>query len=516
MSKVEPLLRMRNLTKTFGATRALDSVSVEFQPGEIHCLLGENGAGKSTLGKIVGGLYRPDEGEVQLAGETVVFSSPREARSAGIAMVYQELSLAPDLSVRANLWLGVEGARFPFSLTSPRRESQRASRTMAMLGLAEIDVERRVHDFPMAIQQLIEIGKALMFQPQVIIFDEPTAMLGAVEKEKFFEVLRGLRDTGIAAVLVTHHVDDVMAVGDKVTIMRNGRIVDSFPMTPEIDPDAIVTRLTGKRQLKHINEASGHVVREPMLVMEGLPTIEGPRALTIEKGEIVGLYGVVGCGAETLIRNIVGLEQSLPSGGVRFRLEDRQYRPKHLRHALRSGVSYLAAGRAANGILPDRSISDNLLLTQLGSLSRFGFVRPTLERSRCGELIDECQVKLRHPSDRMTSLSGGNQQKVLVARAMASAKKLLVLEEPTAGVDLGAKKAIHERIREVAESGVSVLVLSSDLPENISLCNKVISMFKGKVAGIYQDPTERDQGAIISDVLGQHASPSKLSGLQCH
>ena len=225
----QALVQVRGLQKAFGATRALVNVSTDFRAGEIHCVLGENGAGKSTLGKILGGLYQADAGELLIEGEKVSFTSPRAAHAAGVAMVYQELSLAPDLSVRANLWLGAEAASSPFSSISRRKEHERAASVVRKLGI-EVDLEQPVGQLPVAIQQLIEIGKSLMFSPRVIVFDEPTAMLGAVEKQKFFDVLRQLRGEGVAAVLVTHHIEDVMAVSDRVTIMRNGQVVDSFPM----------------------------------------------------------------------------------------------------------------------------------------------------------------------------------------------------------------------------------------------------------------------------------------------
>jgi ribose transport system ATP-binding protein len=504
MTAPQPLLQVRNLTKTFGATHALAGVSLQFLPGEIHCVLGENGAGKSTLGKIAGGLYRADAGEVLLGGRPVAFASPREARAAGVAMVYQELSLAPHLSVRANLWLGSEGVRLPLAFMRARMERERAREIMSRLGLADIDLERPVREFPVAVQQLVEIGKSLLSTPQVVIFDEPTAMLGAVEKDRFFDVLRGLRERGIASVLVTHHIDDVMAVGDRVSIMRNGSVVDSFAMTPGIDADMVVTRLTGKRRAPLADSAPG-ADWAPLLDIEGVRTADGPRALGIGRGEILGFYGVVGCGAEALVRGLVGLEPARDLAPVTFRLEGRTYSPAGPDDALAQGVAYLPAGRASNGVLPSRSIRDNLLLTELKSLSRFGFISPARERARCAELLAACQVKFADAGDRITSLSGGNQQKVLLARAMACASRMLVLEEPTAGVDIDAKRQIHERIRAIARTGVSVVVLSSDLPETLALCNTVVTMFAGAVACIYRKPGEHDQPSIVADVLGQHA-----------
>ncbi|EIF34340.1 ABC-type sugar transport system, ATPase component [Burkholderia sp. Ch1-1] len=507
----EPVLQVRDLGKRFGATRALAGVTLQFCAGEIHCVLGENGAGKSTLGKIAGGLFPADEGEVLLNGNCVRFASPREARSAGVTMVYQELSLAPHLSVRANLWLGFEGRRFPLAPTLRKAERQRAASVLSQLGLAGIDMEQPVKALPVAVQQLIEIGKSLMFKPKAVIFDEPTAMLGAVEKERFFAVLRTLRDSGIAAVLVTHHIEDVMTVADRVTIMRNGSVVDSFALTPDIDADQVVERLTGKRQQAAMRQTGQGSARAPLVDIEAVPTADGPRTLTIARGEIAGFYGVVGCGAEKLVRALTGQDEPAHPGPLTLRLDGRPYRPRGAADALAHGVAWLPAGRASHGVLPGRSIRENLLLTQLKGLSRFGFIGPARERTRCAELLEACQVKFGDAEHSIMTLSGGNQQKVLLARAMAGAKRVLVLEEPSAGVDIDAKRQIHQRIRAIAQTGIAVVVLSSDLPETLALCDTVITMYAGAVANIYRQPTEADQPSIIADVLGQHEAQSEIA-----
>ncbi|WP_439590599.1 sugar ABC transporter ATP-binding protein [Hydrogenophaga sp.] len=495
----QALVQVRGLQKTFGATRALVNVSTDFRAGEIHCVLGENGAGKSTLGKILGGLYQADAGELLIKGEKVSFASPRAAHAAGVAMVYQELSLAPDLSVRANLWLGSEEASSPFSGISRRKEHERAASVVRKLGV-EVDLEQPVGQLPVAIQQLIEIGKSLMFSPRIIVFDEPTAMLGAVEKQKFFDVLRQLRDEGVAAVLVTHHIEDVMAVSDRVTIMRNGQVVDSFPMAPDVDADRVVERLTGRKQQVEVSAPAaprGAVV----LDIEGIPLRgRGPGSLTLCKGQIVGFYGVVGCGAERILLGLAGVQ--LP-GPLAFRLHGRAYQPSSPTQASALGVSYLPAGRAAHGILPTRSILENLTLTSIRNFSRAGFVDTNREAQEGERLLSASQVKYADPHLPITSLSGGNQQKVLLARVMSSARDVLLLEEPTAGVDIEAKHQIHQRIRSAAQQGLTVVVISSDLVETIALCDTVHTIYAGTVIATYENPGPDAQPAIIADVLGQ-------------
>lgn len=507
-----PLLRISGLSKCFGATQALTKVSLQVTAGEIHCVLGENGAGKSTIGKIVSGLYSADEGSIWFDEKPVAFSSSREARQAGIVMVYQELSLAPSLSVRANLWLGVEGGRSLLSLTRRVQEQKRAAEVLGQLGLADIDMEVAVSAYPVAIQQLIEIGKSLMSSPRVIIFDEPTAMLGAVEKEKFFAVLRRLRANGIASMLVTHHIDDVLAVSDRVTIMRNGQVVDAFAIGQETNSDFIVSRLTGKPPGSHRIMHKGDKNFPPLLDFENLSVSGGGnRVFSVGRGEILGIYGVVGCGGDRLLQNLVGFIPTPRDASVRFQLDGYPWRPTSVVEALKGGVAWLPAGRASNGVYPTLSIADNLMMTQLRRFSYGGFIHTGKSDMRAGEILQACGVKFGDQSDLLTSLSGGNQQKVLLARAMASSSKLLVLEEPTAGVDLGAKHEIHQRIRALAATGVSVIMLSSDLAETLSLCDTVWTLFHGAVVNTYHAPDEHDKAAIIADVVGQLASNDDLS-----
>jgi ribose transport system ATP-binding protein len=494
-----PIMAVRNLTKSFGATQALTNVSIDFLAGEIHCLLGENGAGKSTIGKIIGGLYAADCGEMVFQGRTVSFDSIRAARACGIAVVYQELSLAPDLSIRANLQLGSEGARHPFAKLKHKAEAEQARTVLRKLGLA-IDVEQKVRDVSVATQQLVEIAKALMQKPKLVIFDEPTAMLGAVEKRKFFDVLRALREAGTASVLITHHIEDVMEVSDRVSIMRNGKLVDSFAMDAGIDSETVLERLTGKKITASAARKHSFGAETFLQIDNAVHRNGDSAALSARRGEIVGFYGVVGCGAEKIVHGLTGLADVRP---LSFVLDGAAFNPRSTVHALARGVSYSPSGRASNGIFSTRSIRENLNLTQLSRLSKFGLISNRIECDSSDELLKRFKVKFGDAGHLITSLSGGNQQKVLLARAMARAQKLLVLEEPTAGIDVEAKNEIHERIRDLAGTGVTVILVSSDLMETIALCDSVFTMYGGNVVRKYADPQLDDQASIIADVLGQ-------------
>jgi ABC-type sugar transport system ATPase subunit len=497
-------LQVEGVSKSYGATRALVGVSATFAGGETHCLLGENGAGKSTLGKVIGGLVDADAGQVSLDGQALHLRSAREARRAGIALVHQELSLAPDLSVRANLWLGSERRLLGF--IPARAERERAATVLETLGL-RLDAERRTGDLSPAEQQLVEIGKALMASPRLVVFDEPTATLGAVEKRKLFDVVRDLRRQGVAVVLITHHIEDVMEVADRVSVMRNGALVDSF-MLGRLSADEVLERLTGKKRsapIRHSMPAGSKLV----LAVEGLVDGCGEHVrLELRAGEIVGVYGVVGCGAEKLVRGAVDCTQETQA--LRYFLHGQRHRPSNIARALSAGVAYLPAGRARNGILPSRSICENVTVGRLGQFGRMGAISRRQERQGVAAALSAVQAKFRTIDDPITSLSGGNQQKVLMARVLAGARDLLVLEEPTAGVDIDSKDQIHRLIRDAADSGTAVLLLSSDLAEAIALCHVIHTMYAGHLVGSHVAPQASDEPDILFDVLGKRRAGSPV------
>lgn len=351
-------------------------------------------------------------------------------------------------------------------------------------------------------QQLVEIAKSLMSSPRIVIFDEPTAMLGAAEKQRFFEVVRGLRADGIACILVTHHMDDVEAVGDCVTIMRNGRRVDSFDLHAGITSDAVLEKLTGRREvLAAAAEAPRRLGATRLRI--ALPAGGGLAGIEARAGEVVGFYGVLGCGAGELMYGLVGLDGPPRAD---YYLDDAPYRPRNPAAALRQGVGLLPAGRQSHGVLTGRSIRENLMLTQLDRVSRWQCIDPAREAAWAREQLERAGVKHGDPADPIESLSGGNQQKALLARALGAARRLLLLHEPTAGVDILAKQHIHELVRAAAAQGLTVVVLSSDLPEVIALCDTVYTFFHGAAVARYAQPGPDCQPHILADVLGQRES----------
>jgi len=498
------IVTLRNVHKRFGSTHAVNNVSIGFKAGEVHAVLGENGAGKSTIGKIVGGLFPPDEGKLVLDGREVHFRTIAEARNLGLAMVFQELSLVPDLTVRENICLGMEAGRHPFSLLRKRDEIERC-RTLLDEYKFDFDLNAPMRDLSVATQQLIEVVKALARRPRVLILDEPTAMLGVRENEKLLNIIHGARAQGMAVIFVTHHVEEVIEVADRVSLMKDGSLVDSFPITEGMDAAFIVAKLVGGSGAK----ASGKrapTLGEEVLSIAGLPGRGGMAVdLAVRRGEVVGLYGVVGSGCEKIGNAIVGLADIRP--GIMM-LAGRPHRPSGPADAARAGVAYLPSGRAANCVLPSRSTRENLTISQLHRVQKYGVLRDGDERRLTTEQLTRFRTRYADYDQPIISLSGGNQQKVMLGRCLGRGGSLLVLEDPTAGVDIGSKRDIQELIRERAAEGVGVVLISSDLLETIAICDVIYTIIGGKIARKYDHPTIDDEADIIADVLGSRVEDS--------
>lgn len=499
-----PLVDIRRLSCRFGATQALDGVSLQIRAGEVHCLLGENGAGKSTLGKILAGLVAPSSGDIVLAGRHFETGSVHAARRAGVTLAYQELSLADDLSVAENYHLGRERGRRPWHLLPHRREVAECREALRPFGL-DGQAHAPVAGLTAGRKQLLEVAKSMAGQPQLVVLDEPTATLNAVEKKLLFETIRQGLSRGISFILITHHVDDVLAVGDRVTLLRNGRLVESFALTPDTGPDDILDKLAGPRPAAAgagapDRPAAAAEAAPGLVAFGGVPHARGMAgALSVGRGEVVAVYGVVGCGNVEIARALAGVA---PDRRLDIALQGRRFRPRTPAQARRGGVAYLASKRS-EGVLGTRSVGENILLSALPAIARHGFIPRARERQRAEELLDAYGVKRESQDSAILSLSGGNQQKVLIGRAMAVARLAVVLEEPTAGIDIGAKRAIHELIRARAAAGMGVLLVSSDLSEVMSLADRVYTMFEGALVGEYARPGPGDEAAIIADILGQ-------------
>jgi ribose transport system ATP-binding protein len=494
-----PALSATGIYKMYGSTRALQGANLDLRAGRIHALLGENGSGKSTLAKIIAGVQVADLGNIYRDGVKAKIGDPASARALGVAMVFQELSLAPDLDAVDNMFLGRERRGRIAWLFDRGREERECSTMFEQLGLA-LDLRQPVRRLGMAQKQLLEIGKALSQQPAILILDEPTASLTRREVEQLFALVKRLRDGGTSVLFVTHHLREVKEIADDVSIMREGRVVAARAVTTEMTEADLVELLIGKaasRPAVPQVRSSGRAVVE----VSNLQTSNSRDvSFHIGDGEIVGIYGVVGCGREDIGRALVGLRLAL--GGT-VKLAGQTYKARDPAYALAMGVGFLPSDRKQEGILPNRSIRENLMLSDRSSAAHGGMIRQRQERATAIERLRALGVKFASSEDAITTLSGGNQQKVLLGRALAALPTFLILEDPTAGVDIGAKEDLYRTIRDHRANGMSFLLISSDLTETIAMCDRIYTMYDGCVVNEIAAPTMDDEQRILAAVLGR-------------
>jgi L-arabinose transport system ATP-binding protein len=472
-------LQFEGVSKTFPGVRALDAVTFDVRPGSVHALLGENGAGKSTLLKILGGAYRPDAGALRVGGQPRHFRSPAEAYRAGVAVIHQELHLAPEMTVEENLYLGHMPHRAGWI---DRRALREAARRQLELLEEDIGPDEKVGRLPIAQRQMIEIAKALAREASVIAFDEPTSSLSAREVEKLFAIIRRLRGQGRVILYVTHRMEEVFALCDRATVLRDGRHIETFPALAGVTPDLLIERMVG-RDLADIYRYAPRPHGGPALEAEGLwgPGLSEPVSLTVKKGEIVGLFGLVGAGRTELLKLIYGAAP-LRSGHIRIAgLPAILDRPAT---AIRGGVVLCPEDRKKEGIVPIRSVLENINLSARRSAARLGFfIDERWERDNAGRQVAALRVKTPSLQQPVMNLSGGNQQKVVLGRWLSERIRVILLDEPTRGIDVGARSEIYAIINELAASGAGVLMASSDLPEVLGVADRVIVMRQGRIGG---------------------------------
>ena len=470
-----PVCELRAVIKEFPGVRALDRVDLALFPGELHGLAGENGAGKSTVVKILSGAEPPDAGEVIVDGLPRRFRSPREAIAAGISVVYQELALAPHLSVTENVLLG----RMPSSLGRVRwRDAHRHAKEALDRLDVDIDVRAKLGDLSLGRQQLVEIARALERDARIVILDEPSAMLGRHDLEVLFRALQALKARGVACLYISHRLHELFELADRVTVLKDGKHVATRPIE-ELDVPQLVTLMTG-RELAIPSRPASAGNRPPFLEVEGLGrdgVFDGV-SLTVRRGEIVGMAGLVGAGRTEVARAIAGAEPA--QRGV-IRLSGREMRARSPRTALRLGIGLVPEDRKDQGLLLNRSIQENVGLASLRKRSIFGVIRHRRDREEVLELARKVDLRYRGLSQPVKLLSGGNQQKVMLARWLAADCELLILDEPTRGVDVGGKSEIYKLMRMVAAQGVGILMISSEIEEIIAMSDRVLVMREGQL-----------------------------------
>ncbi|GAB3002440.1 sugar ABC transporter ATP-binding protein [Amycolatopsis acidiphila] len=501
-----PVLAVTGVTKRFPGTVALDDVAFTVRPGEVHALVGENGAGKSTLIKVLTGVYQADEGEIRYLGEPVAFKRPSEAQRAGISTIYQEVNLVPLMSIAGNVFLGRE-PRTRAGLVDWSRMHAGARELLAGYGITD-DVRRPLHALGVGAQQMVALARAVSTDAKVVVMDEPTSSLEPREVEKLFEVLARLHTQGIAVVYVSHRMDELYRVCDSVTVLRDGRVVHSGPLAalPRIE---LVSLMLG-REIRQIREegvtAFGEehdVEREPLLRAENL---SGMRRLhdvsvTIRPGEVVGLAGLLGSGRSETARAIVG---AFPLDGGTVLVAGKPVKRGRIAAAMRAGIALLAEDRKTDGIIPNLSVRENIVLAALPGLSPFGLVRRSKQDRIVRTFMERLRIKASGPDQKVAELSGGNQQKVLLARWLATGPRVLLLDEPTRGIDVGAKAEVQALIDELAREGLGVLLISSELEELVDGADRVVVLRDGSVVGELAGDAITEENVLASIAEGGH------------
>ncbi|MFI6638162.1 sugar ABC transporter ATP-binding protein [Streptomyces sp. NPDC050504] len=482
MNRPDELLRMEGVRKTFPGVVALDSVDFDLRRGEVHVLLGENGAGKSTLVKMLSGAYRPDSGRILVEGHEVRIHGAQDAERLGIATIHQEFNLVPDLTVAENVFLGRQPRRL--GLIDRGRMEAGAAKLLERVGLA-VSPRAKCRDLGIARLQMVEIAKALSLEARVLIMDEPTAVLTSDEVARLFSIVRALRADGTAVVFITHHLDEIAALGDRVTVVRDGRSVGQVPAdTPEDDLVRLMVGRSIEQQYprERPEAAEGAESAEPLLAVRGLSRAGAFHDVSFEvrAGEVVGVAGLVGAGRTEVARAVFGAD---PYDAGTVEVRGARLRGGDVNAAMAAGIGLVPEDRKGQGLLLDASVEENLGLVTLRSATRAGLVDRAAQSAAAARIAERLGVRMAGPHQHARTLSGGNQQKVVIGKWLLADTKVLILDEPTRGIDVGAKVEIYQLVNELTASGHAVLMISSDLPEVLGMSDRVLVMAGGRLAG---------------------------------
>jgi ABC-type sugar transport system ATPase subunit len=501
---VAPLIELANIGKWFGGVHALRDVSVRIVPGTIHAIVGENGAGKSTLGKVLSGSLRPDQGEVRLNGEIHRFHSPREALNVGIATIAQEIALVPGMTVAQNVFLGIEARRGGFVRQQAMRHRTRVLCREAGFGLAPDAVVSRLR---LPDQQKTEILRAIARQASTIVMDEPTAALGRLDAEKLHMVIRKLSDSGRTVVLISHFLDEVLALADNVTVLRDGVHVRTAPAAQETEQSLIEAMLG--RSVQQLYPEVRHPAEDSPVVLD-IDNLSAPGvrnvSLRVRAGEIVGLAGLVGAGRSELVMAVYGAARK--QGGEAF-IGTRRATIRSPRQARRAGVFMVPESRKEQGLIAMRSVRENVNLAHVTQHATLGLLRGRAEKRATARALKQTGVRAGSPELPVRNLSGGNQQKAMFARGMLCQPQVLIADEPTRGVDVGSRQSIYGLIKAQAESGVGVVIISSDLEEVLGLAHRIVVMRGGSVAAELSGAEMTPANVLSAAMLGTTAKDAR-------
>jgi ribose transport system ATP-binding protein len=492
------LVEMRGITMTFPGVIALDNVSFESRAGEVHAVVGENGAGKSTLMKILVGVYQPDQGEILLAGESVRISSPHDAQRLGISIIYQELNLLPDLNVAENVFLGRE-PRGPLGVVDARALEAQAKEVLARLGV-DLDPRMLVGRLSVAQRQMVEIAKALSLKARIVIMDEPSAVLGGPDLERLFEVIAALKKNNVAVIYISHRISEIFQIADRVTVFKDGRVVGTYDVA-SIDKPSLVRMMIG-RTLSEAFPPRGKQRGEEVLRVENLCGGERLKniSLTVHRGEIVGIAGLVGAGRTELAESIFGARR-VDNGQVW--INGKQVKVDSPRRSIRHRLGFLTEDRNKEGLVLGLTVRENVALPSLDRRARWGFVDLKAEDEVVEGMARDLSLRTSSLAGDVENLSGGNRQKAVLAKWLISGPELLIFDEPTRGIDVGAKSEIWRLMRELADQGKGVLMISSELPEIVGMSDRIVVMHRGCIVGELDGETASEEKVMMLATYGE-------------
>ena len=471
------MLNLTNIHKRFGPTIALDGVNLDLRKGEVHALIGENGAGKSTLMNIIAGALHPDRGEMKIDGKPYLPASPLDARRNGIALIHQELSLCPHLTVAENILMGMESSTFGW--LDRNDLTTRTNNVLKTFHHADIRSNKRVSDLSVAARQIVEICRAIAAQAKIILMDEPTSSLQREDVVELFSLIRNLRNDGISVIYISHFLEEVRQIADRYTVLRDGRTVASGDINTASD-DELIAKMVGRSQEKLFPERPHRQTSAVVLRVKNLssPPLLKQASLELRRGEILGIAGLMGSGRTQLLRSIFGLDEI---GGGEIVVDQGS---KHATPRIRliQGLGYLSEDRKGEGLTLNQSVADNVTATKFSSCSHWGWIDRGRQRQQTDKLINALKIKTHGARQAVGALSGGNQQKVVVARLLHQEADVLLLDEPTRGIDIGSKAQVYETIAECAAQNKAVLMVSSYLPELFGMCDRLAVMSRGRLS----------------------------------
>lgn len=491
-----PILALSEIVKTFPGVRALDEAGLKVYPGQVMALLGENGAGKSTLMKVLTGIYQADAGSISYRGQPVHFKGPRDSQDQGISIIHQELNLLPELSIAANIFLGRE-PRTRFGSIDHKQLRERASGLLARLGVKH-GPDTRLGDLSIGEQQMVEIAKALSFDASVIIMDEPTDALTDTETEQLFVVIRELREQGCGIVYISHRLKEIFEICDRVTVLRDGKWIGEQAVS-ELDEDRIIEMMVGRR----LEEQYPRLARELGPVSLQVKDLAGPGvrgvSFSLRQGEILGFSGLMGSGRTELMKLIYGAS---PISAGDITVDGHALVPKSPADGLAAGIAYISEDRKGDGLVLELSVRENMSLCALGEFISHGKIDGQAERQAVGDYVRLFNIKTPSQDQLIKLLSGGNQQKVAIAKGLLTRPKVLILDEPTRGVDVGAKKEIYQLINQFKKEGMSIILVSSEMPEVLGMSDRIMVMHEGRISAEF-NTRDANQEKLMAAAVGK-------------